>query len=135
MFYLISLFIALIFAIPTSGFSLLVFFIAKILFDRAAANSIVGAMKSSLEIAEGINLYHINRAAIKRSISIVGVDTFETHLNGGYSFYTAIGTHPMINNGEVFSVLVSYSPRDGTKNTIEVFAAPGVREHILNIGQ
>lgn len=135
MFFLITLAASVILAIPTWGLSVIIFFIVKRWCDKKAANAIIGAMKSSIRLIEGVELHHINRAAVRWAIETVGVEKNEAHLDGGHSFYTTIGTHPMINKGEVFSVYVSYLPRQGTKNTIEVFAVPGVRENILGIGQ
>lgn len=124
----------MILAIPTWGLSLVVFFLAKSWLDKKAANAIIGAMATSLRTVDGVNLYHINRAAVRRAIETVGIEIREpAHTKQGISFYPALGIHPMLNNGEPFSFYIYYEPRRGTRNTIEVFAAPGESENILSI--
>ncbi len=132
MYLLISLAISLILAIPTFGISLLVFFIIKNWFDNKAMSALLGMAVTAMREEISQELYHINRGAINKIFTRFSDRPPEIHsMGGGATLYWGLIQHPMINNNKVFSIRLGYLPRQGTRNTVFIKAAPGVNPEVL----
>lgn len=135
MFFLISLLAAVLLAIPTWGISLIVFFLIKNWFDNQAMSSLLGAAAVAMRNEVSEERYHVNRAAIEKVFTRFAVEPRQI-LNmaaPGNTLYSAVLRHPMINDNKEFSVRFAYTPRDGTRNTVFIKAAPG-RDHSVLSG-
>jgi len=134
MYFLIFLALAVLLAIPTYGISLFIFFAAKSWFDNRAMSSLLGAAVTAMNQRVSQERYNINRAAIIKVFSRFSVEPPEVHSlgNGGITLYWGLVRHPTINGGNVFSVRFAYTPRDGTKNTVYIKAAPGCSAEVLS---
>ncbi|TXF96213.1 hypothetical protein [Massilia arenae] len=132
-YFLVSLGTALLLAIPTWGFSLVLFFLIKNWFDTRAMNSLLGAAATAMREEVSEERYHINRAAIAKVFKRFGVEPPQIqHLgNDGTTLYWGMLRHPMIQQNREFSVRFGYTPRDGTRNTVFIKAAPGRDESVL----
>lgn len=117
MYFLLSLFAAIVLAIPTYGASLLVFFLVKNWFDTKAANHILNVISRSVKTEESQELYHINKAAIRKAFTMLSAK-YEEETSHRLTFFSGMVKHPMHTN--TISVFVVYSPRNGTKNKIEI---------------
>lgn len=122
MYLLVFLFLAIVLAIPTFGISLLVFFYVKNWCDKTAAKAILNACVSSLREGVVIDLFHVNRGAIKKVFEWLSVEGYARadSENLKRSVYEGYIDHPII--GRVYLV-VYYRVRKGTKNTISVLAS------------
>lgn len=134
MYFLIFLTLSIVFAIPTFGISLLVFFVAKNWFDKRAMSSLLGAAATAMREGVSQERYHINRAAIFKVFLQFSDEKPEVHSlgNGGVTLYWGLVQHPMINGNKVFSVRFGYIPRHGTSNTVFIKAAPGYDPRVLS---
>ncbi|MDH7943456.1 hypothetical protein QGM61_06455 [Pseudohongiella sp. SYSU M77423] len=128
--YLIVLFLlALAFALPTFGASLIAFFVIKRIIDKKATNAILNAAVFSLETQVTQELFHINRAAIHLVFDKFCIKETENVRNyNAMDFYWGIFQHPMINNGEKFSLRTIYVPR----GKVHVMASPGIDNEVLS---
>jgi hypothetical protein len=134
MFFLVSLVAAVLLAIPTWGCSLIVFFFVKNWFDNRAMSSLLGAAVTAMRNEVSEERYHINRAAIEKVFNRYAVEPRQiVNTNGGTTFYWSVLRHPMINGGREFSVRFVYTPRDGTRNTVFIKAAPGRDLSVLSV--
>ena len=133
MYFLVSLGAALLLAIPTWGVSLILFFVIKNWFDTRAMSSLLGAAATAMREEVSEERYHINRAAIAKVFKRFAVEPPHIqHLgNGGVTLYWGVLRHPMIDHNREFSVRFGYTPRNGTRNTVFVKAAPGRDESVL----
>jgi hypothetical protein len=133
--YLILFFIlSAALAIPTWGFSLIVFFFVKNWFDSQAMSAILSMVNSSMRQEVTQELYHINKGAVHKLFDrfCVGATRQIRNHDGGISIYWGVFNHPMIEGGMPFSLRIVYTPRNGTKNTIYIKAAQGVDEDVLS---
>lgn len=133
--YLILFFIlAVALAIPTWGFSLIVFFFVKNWFDSQAMSAILSMVNISMRQDTTQELYHVNRGAVHKLFDrfCVGATRQVRNSDRGISIYWGVFHHPMIEDGLPFSLRVIYTPRNGTKNMIYIKAASGVDEDILS---
>lgn len=122
-------------AIPTWGFSLIVFFFVKNWFDRKAMSAILGMAVTSMRQKITQELYHINKGAVHMLFDRFCLSETRQvrNLDGGVaSVYWGVFQHPMIEDGRRFSLRVIYTPRSGTTNTIHIKAAPGVDDDVLS---
>lgn len=134
MFFLVSFLAAVLLAIPTWGCSLIVFFFVKNWFDNQAMSSLLGAAVTAMRNEVSEERYHINRAAIKKVFNRFAVEPRQiVNTDGGTTFYWSVLQHPMINGGREFSVRFVYTPRDGTRNTVFIKAAPGRDLSVLSV--
>jgi hypothetical protein len=132
-YFLISLVAALLLAIPTWGVSLILFFVIKNWFDTQAMSSLLGAAATAMREEVSEERYHINRAAIARVFKRFAVEPPQVRNlgNDGTTLYWGVLRHPMIDHNREFSVRFGYTPRNGTRNTVFVKAAPGRDENVL----
>lgn len=135
--YLILFFtLAAALAIPTWGFSLIVFFFVKNWFDRQAMSAILGMAVTSMRQKLTQELYHINKGAVHMLFDrfCLNETRHVRNLDGDVaSVYWGVFQHPMIENGRRFSLRVIYTPRNGTTNKIHIKAAPGVDDDVLSV--
>lgn len=120
--------IAAALAIPTYGISLVVFFFLKSKYDKTAVNAIMASAVSSMRTNAPHTLYKVNRSAIRRVFSKFcedGVGTRDYH-QGHVSAYGTL-RHPLINNGEEFSLRLFREPG----GTTMILAAPGYSHEVM----
>lgn len=124
-------------AIPTFGISLLVFFLVKNWFDNKAMSALLGAAVTSMQKRGTQEVYHVNRAAIKKVFSRFSEeppvkDSIGQHYGiRGATVYFGLVRHPMINNNQVFSARFYYM--SGKGSPVAVKAAAGVDSEVLGV--
>lgn len=137
MYFLGFLASSLLLAIPTSGVSLLVFFIVKNWFDSKAMSSLLGAAAIAMREESHQQRFHVNRAAIRKVFSRFSDSS--PHVmkigNGVATIYCGLVRHPMINNNKLFSVRFVYLRGFGLRNNVIVSAASGFDLFVLSIGE
>lgn len=134
MFLIFSFIAAVVLAIPTWGCSLIVFFFIKNWFDTLAMSSLLGAAVAAMRNKVSEERYHINRAAIEKVFNRFAVEPRQiVNADGGTTFYWSVLRHPMIDGGRKFSVRFAYTPRNGTRNTVFIKAAPGRNLSVLSV--
>jgi hypothetical protein len=122
MYFLIFLFLAVLFAIPTYGVSLVIFFLVKNWFDNKAAKIIINSAIISLKSGEHQHLHYINQAAIRKVFNAIGTEDCKVERiddQGAVSFVAPVN-HPKYAGTTLLNVI--YTVRSGTKNTIIVNA-------------
>jgi hypothetical protein len=97
MVYIVLLILALLFAVPTFGFSLLAFWLLTNFLNKIAAKPIMVAMYSSYKIGEEITLPHRDNATIRKAFQMLNVTEYEEQFYSGMGLRTFTGyvQHPM----------------------------------------
>lgn len=110
--------ISLMAAIPTYGASLAVFyFLFKRPYDSRGTSLILSTAKHCLEYGKNEELFNVNRAAIERVFAKFSIPEKEIKYGPGAPFVRwGVIMHPMINNGNPFTLRVT---RNGGQIKIE----------------
>lgn len=129
--------LSVVLAIPTFGVSLLVLFLVKNWFDNRAMSALLSAAVASMKIRGTQEIYHVNRAAIKKVFSRFSDEPpVEDNIGQFYGIrgaavYFGLVQHPKINNNQVFSARFFYMPGNGSP--VAVKAAAGVDSEVLDV--
>jgi len=121
MVYIILLLLALGFAIPTFGLSLLVFFIFTSYLNKVAAKPIMVAMYTSYRTSSEITLPHRDYSTVRKAFRMLDVRDFEEQYFSalGLRTFTGYVAHPQHKNRLLVQIHCHRVPNERPYLTIE----------------